>query len=349
MIYVALTVALFTLRFALQGQVRLSRQLYPLVLLFLFLFSAFRHEVGCDWSGYLNQYQIAGRMSFEQAWQDREAIWWAILWLQNEVGFPYPWINVLSSAVCFGGIHVLARRQPDPLGFLVLLFPVLLINMPMSGIRQGAAVGLLCIALVRMLDGRMLSFIFWVGVATSFHNSAMIFILLAPLVARRITRWHVLATVLLGIPGALVLAAGEAGQEASQRYIDSGVDAFGAVFRIGLLTLSGLGFFLFLRRPWQREWPGDYQFALIGSVGMIGLGGLLPVSSVIADRLGYYLIPLQAMIFARIPWLPGLPSRTLLTALPYLGLILFFTVWTLLSRHFQTCYLPYQSWLPGTP
>src|SRR5690606_31434867 len=76
---------------------------------------------------------------------------------------------------------------------------------------------------------------------------------------------------------------------------------------------------------------------------------LLPVSTIIADRLGYYFIPLQALIFARIPWMQSLPSRPILAAAPYLGLLVFFVVWTMSSGHFQSCYIPYQSWILGVP
>ena len=96
------------------------------------------------------------------------------------MGLPYPVANIASSAVFFLGVHVLARRQPDPLGFLVLLFPILIINMPMSGIRQGAAIGLLCIAFVAFIDRRPLWFAFWVVLAAGFHISVLIFMLLLP-------------------------------------------------------------------------------------------------------------------------------------------------------------------------
>ncbi|NBB99157.1 MAG: EpsG family protein, partial [Alphaproteobacteria bacterium] len=76
---------------------------------------------------------------------------------------------------------------------------------------------------------------------------------------------------------------------------------------------------------------------------------LIPVSTVIGDRFGYYLIPIQAMIFARIPFLQFRTNAALHAALPYLGLLLVFTVWTQLSWHFQQCYIPYQTWIFGFP
>jgi hypothetical protein len=76
---------------------------------------------------------------------------------------------------------------------------------------------------------------------------------------------------------------------------------------------------------------------------------LVPVSSVIADRFGYYLIPIQSMIFARLPFLPFRTNSALHSAIPYLALILVFTVWSQLSWHFRECYIPYQTWIFGFP
>ena len=171
MLYLGLTSFLFLLRFALAGQGTARNQLYFIVLALLFVFSAFRYQVGCDWSGYYYQYLGAADFDWSSVTKIREPIWWAILgWIQSK-GLPYPVANIASSAVFFLGVHVLARRQPDPLGFLVLLFPILIINMPMSGIRQGAAIGLLCIAFVAFIDRRPLRFAFWVVLAAGFHTS----------------------------------------------------------------------------------------------------------------------------------------------------------------------------------
>lgn len=349
MLYVGLTNVLFLLRYALARQGALRRPVYFLVLAALFVFSAFRFQVGCDWSGYYYQYLGAANFDWSSVTEIREPIWWAILWWLQSTGLPYPVANIVSSAVFFVGVHVLARRQPDPLGFLVLLFPILIINMPMSGIRQGAAIGLLCIAFVAFIDRRPLWFAAWVVVAAGFHSSALIFMLLLPVATGRYTRGRLLLAAILAAPGAFFLASGEAADVATSRYINTGVDAAGAAFRVGLLGLSALYFFLSLRKKWLRTWPQDYSLASIGAIGMALAFLLIPVSSVIGDRFGYYLIPIQAMIFARIPFLPFRANGALHAALPYLGLLLVFTVWSQLSWHFEQCYIPYQSWIFGFP
>ena len=349
MLYLGLTNLLFLLGYALPRNGALRKQIYFLVLATLFVFSAFRYQVGCDWSGYYRQYLSAADFDWRSITEIREPIWWAILGWIRAMDLPYPIANIASSAIFFLGVHVLARRQPDPLAFLVLLFPILIINMPMSGIRQGAAIGLLCIAFVAFIDRRPLWFAFWIVLATGFHSSVLVFMLLLPVATGRYTLKRLMLAGILAAPGMFFLASSDAAEVATSRYIGTGLDAAGAVFRVSALGFSALYFFVYVRKKWLRTWPQDYNLASIGAIGMALAILLIPVSSVIGDRLGYYLIPIQAMIFARLPFLPYRANAALHAALPYLGLLLIFTVWSQLSWHFQKCYIPYQSWLLGFP
>jgi hypothetical protein len=349
MLYLGLTNFLFLLRYALGKQGGESKQIYSVVLCSLFLFSAFRYQVGCDWSGYYFQYVGAANLDWSTLTSIREPLWWVILSWINANGWPYPMANVIAGAIFFVGIHILARRQPDPLGFLVLLFPILIINMPMSGIRQGAAIGLICIAFTAFIDRRPLKYAIWVVLAAGFHASALIFILLLPVATSRYTRGRLMLAAILALPGAYVLASSEAAEVATSRYIDTGIDAAGAAFRVGILGVSAFYFFVFVRRKWLLAFQGDYSLASIGAIGMALAFLLVPISTVIGDRLGYYLIPIQTMIFARLPFLTFHRNAALHSAAPYLSLLLVFTVWSQLSWHFQQCYIPYQTWIFGFP
>jgi hypothetical protein len=323
--------------------------LYWLILLGLFLFSAFRFRVGCDWSGYYYNYLGSAYLDYADAFSFREPLWWLIQVAFHRAGLSYPWVNVLTSAIFFAGIHALARRQPDRLGFLVLLFPILIINMPMSGIRQGAAIGLLCLSMLALIDQRPLRFVAWILLASTIHASAMAFLLLTPLATGKYTRARIALTSVLAGPGLLLMSQSDEVQLAVARYVDTDIEAFGAIFRVGILTLSGFYFLVMLRGAWTRQFPRDLGLASIGSWMMTVLILILPFSSVIADRFGYYLIPIQAMIFARIPYLRLGPSRKLQAALPYLGLLVVFAYWSINSYNFQKCYVPYQTWLFGYP
>jgi len=325
------------------------QQFYTLSLVLLFLLSAFRLNVGCDWSGYLNQFEIQGNASLEDALQQLEPLWWAMIHGIHQLGLPYPWLNVASSALFFLGIHILARRQPDPFGFLVLLFPILIVNMPMSGIRQGAAIGLMCIAFSAFIDKKLIWFVAWTLIASALHSSAMLFLLLAPLVSGEYSKKRLALAGVLAIPGIFMLTGTDSAQDAQSRYVGSGYDAAGAIFRVGILVATSALFFYVLKKKWKETFPADYKLAAVGSLLMLITLLILPASSIISDRLGYYLIPIQTMIFARIAYLPIRKNKVLYIQSTYLSLVFVFLVWTYFSLMFGICYIPYQTWIFDLP
>lgn len=349
MIYIGVANILFFLRYALARDGTLRKVIYFYVLVGLFVFSAFRYQVGCDWDGYYYNYLMAENFDWSKRSAVQEPIWWAILDGIQKIGLPYPVINVVSSAVFFMGVHILARRQPEPLGFLVLLFPILIINMPMSGIRQGAAIGMMCIAFAAFIDRRPFWFAIWTILAAGFHVSALLFLLGVPLAAGKYSIKRLMLGVVLAAPGVVFVAISAGAERAISTYVDSDMHSSGAIFRVGLLILTALFFFISLRQKWKRSFPEDYNFAMLGVIVMMMTGFLLLLSSVIADRYAYYIIPIQTMIFARLPYLPRRTNRILHTAFPYLLLLAVFLVWTQTSIFFQRCYLPYKTWIFGFP
>ena len=337
--------SLVFLQFSLKKHDGRRTLVYLITLCVLFIFSGFRYEVGCDWTGYLNQWEIQKNLPLQIALLNSEPLWWAMIELIQSGGFSYPWLNVASSGIFFLGVHVIARRQPDPLGFLILLFPILIINMPMSGIRQAAGIGIICFAIISFIDKRTFWFVTFTLLASTFHNSAIIFLILAPLAGENYSRSRLYLAALLAIPGVVTLLSIDAASAAFSRYIDTDREASGAIFRTGLMSITGLGYFLILRKKWKYKFPQDYQFVTLGALSLCAVIGLIPISTVIADRFSYYLILVQAMIFARIPYLPIRNSKQFYTAAPYLALGLLFIVWTSTSSLFTKCYIPYSSWL----
>lgn len=325
------------------------RRLYFVVSFTLFLFIAFRFETGCDWSGYFNQYQTQGSRSFYAAIEDPEPIWNLILHFQTALDIPYPWLNVLSAAVFFLGVHHIAKRQRSPFTYLVLLFPILMVNMPMSAVKQATAIGLICFAFTAFSDKKAFRFVAITVMAALIHNSAAIFLLLSPLVVGEVTQRRLVFAALLALPGMAALLTTEGGELATTRYVDSGVDAAGAIYRVLLLGFTGVGYLYLRKRGWVADEGKFSRLTFVGSIMMIVLLAILPLSTVIADRFGYYLIPIQAIIFAnlRFSHLPYL--RWVIVSSPFIILLITFGVWTIYSGHFNSCYVPYKSWLFGFP
>lgn len=351
--YLAVLNGIFILRALAPPSRAYAYQLYWIVLIFLFVFSAFRFRVGCDWFGYYNNYAEGTTLDYADAIQKGEPLWWVIQVAFYRAGISFPWVNVLTSAIFFFGIHAFARRQPDRLGFLVLLFPVLIINMPMSGIRQGAAIGLFCLSMLAFIDQRPLRFVAWILLASTIHSSILVFLALTPLTLGEFSKTRLIMTGLLALPAIFLISQTDALVSSVERYGTTassiGLEAFGAVYRVTIVSLTGLYFLLMLQKSWARQFPKDFGLAIVGSLLMVSVILTLPVSSIVADRYAYYLIPIQVMIFARIPYLKLGHTRKLQAAVPYIGLLLVFAVWTRTSSLFYSCYVPYTSWLFGYP
>ncbi len=346
MIYTFLTLFLFILSYSLLYKHKsINILLYYFVLTVLFFFSAFRYKVGCDWAGYYHNFINSDHLEWRTIALQREFLYWIVVKLLNDMNLSYPIINVVSSFIFFIGVHVLARRQPNPLSFLVLLFPILIINMPMSALRQGAAIGIICIAFTALIDRRPILYIFWVSLATGIHSSAIVFLLLIPFTTGRYNNNRLLASVFIAIPALFLFTFLESAQTAKSIYVGTDREAYGAIFRLSILALSGFYFILFVKKKWFQRFRSDYSIVSIGSISMILLPFLMVISTIIGDRYGYYLIPIQAMIFSRLPYLPFKMNHNIHIIFPYLILFLVFVTWTQTSWHFQKCYIPYDNWI----
>ena len=314
---------------------------YWFILLALSIFVGFRLNVGCDFNTYLLHFSFGTERAFDQAFISLDPGHWLLISFLNFLEFHPQSLNLVASILFFIGLHSLAKLQPDRLAFLVLCFPILIINMPMAATRQSIAIGFMCLAFSSFINRKTLPFIFWILVGASFHSSILIFLSLFPFIKRNFNFKNIVSSFIFVIPIMLILLQTEAAQLAVQRYIEGGTQSSGAIYRLALLTMSGIYFFLYLAPHWKQQFPADYNLVLLGAWMLILIILLFFISSVIGDRFGYYLIPIQAMIFARIPYLKLGRFRQIHAVFPYALLTLVFIVWSLTSWHFSECYVPY--------
>ena len=350
MFYITLFFSMIFFRFSLVGQERLKNLAYKVLFWFLFLFSSFRLQVGCDWSNYLLQYEgyrFAKWTSIIPSFT--EPFYIAILRLVYFFDLSFMWLNVIFSGVFFYGVNKLALRQKDPFAFLLFLFPILILNMPMSGIRQGAAIGMMCLGFVAFMDKKLLSYIFFTFMAIGFHTSALIFLALAPFVHSQFSIKRLFLAVLLSLPMLFILYQSSIAEIISVRYLDTEYEAAGAVYRLGSLLISSIVFFLFFKNKIKALFQKEYSILVLGFLIAVACFFMIPFSSTIADRFGYYLIPLQAMFFAQIPYLKNLRYKFMWTAFPYILVSVIFMGWVSLSALFDICYDPYLNYITGVP
>lgn len=319
----------------------IHRAIYWFALTFLFFFTAYRFQVGCDWTGYLNLFHLAKTTDWRLLVNSFDPGFMLMNKLVVELGLPYTYVNVFSAVLFFGGIHALARLQPNRLAFLLFTYPVMILNLPMSALRQGIAVGFLCLAFTFFIKNRKIYFALTILLASSFHSSAAFFIVLTPLAGKPVTRSRLALLLVLMLVVIVFLVGRPVGQQAVDRYIDASVQSSGAIFRILYLAVPCIFFLVFLRQGWKSRSPEDYSLVLLSSTLFFLAAATILVSSTVADRLAYYFYPAQAIILAKLPMFFEGKTKSFVVAGSYLLMFVFFFFWVAFSGLFNQCYVPY--------
>lgn len=315
----------------------------PVVLVgaFLFLFMGFRFETGCDWGGYLHRWNYV----------DQETITWSEVFggelgyslFQNfikGVGFDFVSFNAAISLVLVFCYIRFARAHHFHWLILALLFPVVMVQLGMSGVRQALAGGILMLSFNAYLEGKKSWVAIWVLIATQFHASAVTFLPMCLLAGERITGFRLTLAVFIFIPLSALLV-GERVDQYQARYGSGDVTSGGALIRYAL-SLWIVPIFYVYRREIERLFPKQFPLLSFSALAILSLSPLVFLSSIALHRLNYYAIPLSVLLcvyagsvaFKR-PIIGH--SAALVTYGVYMGL------WFLSSRHAGVCYVPYEN------
>jgi hypothetical protein len=350
MIYLVLYVALILSVLMAAGRSPSTRALVGVWATFLLVFVGLRRWVGCDFTSYMHIWKFIQFTDANEAIQVTEPGFAVLTLLLQYMELEYYTVNLVAAAVFMFGLKKFAHRHPNPLAIIALSFPILIIHLAMSGVRQAIAIGFIMLAIGAFLDRRRLAFLLFVLLAASFHYSALLFL---PLLAaiNRSPSLHGLALAYLVAVGLISYAAPASVEVYQTRYLvadGAGPVATGGPVRALLVTVAGLLFFCLLRRPWQQKFPSDYNLTRFLAVFTMLLLPISAVSTVIGDRVAYYLMPTQLAIFARVPYLGLPPSLSrLVSVAPYLLLLGFLIAWLYASPLVEVCYLPYDNYLFG--
>lgn len=323
---------------------QVRRPLYFVSIVLLTLFVGLRYEVGCDFDRYIIRFNYS---TFFDDFGDLLALQEPGNWLLNrslhELDLTSQAMFLANAIIFFWGLNHFARRQPNALAYLALSFPFLIMNMPMAAIRQATAMGFMFFAMTAFVDRKLIRFSLAILVGSLFHSSLLTMFVLAPFIvgSQRPRAQTLLIQGLFLLLIAYGLRNTGSAEIAESRYIDSDLEAAGALPRILMMSAVGLLFMILLRNPWREKFPADYMLALISSMAMLSLPFALLVSSVIADRVAYYFMPMQLMILVRLPYL-GIRNSPLWTFAPYVVLTAAFIFWIENSRIVERCYQNYE-------
>jgi hypothetical protein len=321
---------------------RSSGPLLVFASLFMALMIGLRYQVGGDWFSYQNTFLQLSYQDLAGALQFGDPAYMALNWLASQVGLEIWAVNLVCGIICAWGLTSFARTQPYPWLVMVVAVPYFVIVVGMGYTRQAVAISLLLVAIVRFLDGRLISMLLFTAVAVTFHKTAVLGLALIAISGSR-NRFVVAGAGLAGAVLLYFLFLDEAVDNLVKNYERAGYASEGAGVRVAMNVVPAIAFLLFRVKfsppgTERRLWTNFSLAALASALGLYFLE-----SSTAVDRLALFLTPLQLYVLARAPLAfsrNGQPSRGMLL-LVILYSFLVQVVWLVWARHSEY-WLPYQ-------
>lgn len=316
-------------------------------LLFLLWFMGARYYVGCDFTGYLNRFiNIPANTRLSDAITEHEPGFELLITAISTSGLDYMWLNISATAVILLGYYIFLRNHYNPLMILALLFPIMIVQLSMSGIRQAIAVSFLLVSTVYFMRGKRVLTATWILLGAQFHTSVVVFLPIALLAGKNISTTRLAISSALLAP-VVILFIGSRVEVYQDRYINQlygDISSGGAYIRYGLSLLPAILFLIYQTRM-KSAFPKQFLLFRLFSFLIIALLPIGFFSSLALHRFNFYVMPLSIAILVAtsnvvLPRSQIMFAR-LMPVLLYGGYAVF---WNLLSRHAVQCYRPYQNY-----
>jgi hypothetical protein len=341
-IFLYITVSIGALTNAKSQAVRSSWLVWLFMGVVLVIFIGWRDYVGGDWSNYLRRFHAIEGLSFAQTLEQSDIGYQFLVYWMSRWGFEIYSVNFLSAILFASGLIAFLRREINPWLGLSVAVPYLIIVVSMGYTRQGVALGLVMWGLASLDKKRFIRFLLFILVAVSFHKSAIMMIAFGIFAHGRgkLLKAFAVATAGAGIWFSFVETDSHA---LWQNYVTSQMESQGALIRVVLNAIPALLLLIFHKR-WKRYFR-DYTLWFMVAVASIMSLFLVNFASTAIDRMALYFIPIQIVVYTRLPFLAKrvfAPSvTTLLIVLFYLLILLVWLNFAVNARY----WVPYHNLL----
>ena len=262
------------------------------VIFVLVLFVGLRFETAGDWSTYLNIFNYHKTIPLVAIFKEPDLLFYLFNWIFANINLNFTYINIFFSIIFFYSLSKLCLKEENPFFVLFLSWPILIVVIGMGFNRQTAAISFIILSMTVWHNSNF-RFFFYILIASLFHKTAIIFLLLylskfsfhkVRFYLSLILALFVLYIIIYQYLPGLISA-----------YIGSRVSQ-GAIFRILLILIPSL-FFVIKSDKFNHYL--DYKLFKYMAISSFFLMPLFIYNSTIADRIGFYYIPMQIVIIAR--------------------------------------------------
>jgi hypothetical protein len=278
----------------------LERSSLKLIAVLLICMLGLRHEVGSDWESYLKYLDTLRGKAFSEAFTVNEPGYLILNWLAANVWGSIYTVNIICAALLMWGVDSFSRCQPRPQLSLIACFPYLLIVVGMGYTRQSVAIGLVMLAIVAVYKNNYWKFIGWVILASLFHKTALIFLIIGVFIKEHN---KILGVLIIGsISGIVYVIQHETINASFKIYLEGDYESAGALYRLAIIAGSGILFLLYQHR-FSYSVRVKKMWSALSWTGLLLLLLLFcfPKNATLIDRIGLYWLPLQFMVLSHLP------------------------------------------------
>jgi hypothetical protein len=279
-------------------------------------------------------------MSYGEAFLHSDPAYWVLQVFSHNMDWGIYGVNVIGSIIFMIGLISFLRRLENPWLGLTIAVSYTIVIVAIGYVRQGIALGLIFWALTALSDRKFIKFAILVVFAALFHKSAVVMLGVGIFTGGHGKLIKALASVIVAIGVWQSFISGSEDHYV-RIYIESEMQSSGAYIRV-FMNLIPSFIFLIFREKWRKLYL-DYEFWYIIALGSIGSLFIVGLATTAVDRIALYLIPIQIIVFSRLPYLIenkiSVEITTFFVVL-YYGLVYF--VWFNYAAN-AYAWLPYQN------
>ena len=340
-----LLICLFTIFFKKSNE---NRFIFLIVIVFLFLMTGMRYEIGGDWKNYLAIYEYFNYLGFWDSLLVIDPGYGFFNYISKNLGFKeIILVNILCSLCFYLCFYFFSKRFKNYWISLLVAFPYLILVVSMGYTRQSVAIGFFLMAVIFGLERELIKYFIFSILAFLFHKSAIIVLMFAPFfIFPNLFRnglffsFYTLSSFFM--MSLMVYFSSIAGDNIYTEKSGE-VSSAGAIFRI-IVHFLPITFFLFYRSKIKKIFINNYHFFdYLALLILFTLMLAIPFST-LADRFNLYLVVFDILIFSYLYSNINYFSRQFMVGTIIIFNTLMLVVW-LNFGVWSHAWLPYQNYL----
>ncbi len=330
-----------------RGDQKLQQVVFWLTGLMLAILIGLRHEIGGDWFRYIDlSYGISKGTNFDfLSFYTGDYGYRLVHWVSiNYLNGIYS-TNLICAIFFVSGLIRFSKAMPIPWLALFVSIPFLVVVVSMGYTRQAAAIGFLMWGLVDLVYGKRTYFYVFIIIGSLFHLTLLIMLPIAAIYnLKKSNLVRVLSLSILIALMAIVVFASFIEQIEHMIYYYVTIKfhhSDGAIVRVFMSFCAAVVFFIY-HKEFKERYNDERLWFIFSIVSIV----LLPIAfsySTLVDRIAIYFIPLQLVVFSRIPILIKSSYYRLLFVLGVIFLYMAALFVWLNFGNFSSYWLPYQN------